>query len=75
MAKRVPRLMRAVDFVADSLETEAAKMPPSAQGQADALRKAAKVYRESSSTKMVRVWEDAKDAEDFIHPDPASVRR
>ncbi len=75
MAKRVPRLMRGVDFVAESLENEAAKMPPSAQGLADSLRAAAKAYRESTSTKMVRVWEDAKDAEDFIHPDPASVRR
>lgn len=49
--------MRADDFVAESLEAEAKLLPPSEKAKADFLRNAAKLYRESKSTKMVRVWE------------------
>lgn len=64
--------MRADDFVAESLEEMASKLPPSEKAQAEYLLGAAKRYRESGRTKMVRVWEKPEDAEDFIRPDPAS---
>jgi hypothetical protein len=72
--KRVPRLVRADDFVAESPENEAAKMPPSAQAQADNLRAAAKRFRESGRPGMLRLWENADGDDDFIHPDPVSAR-
>lgn len=53
-----PRLVRVVDFVAESLEEEAAKMPQSYKAQADILRKAAAEYRKINNSKMVRVWEE-----------------
>jgi hypothetical protein len=57
--KSEPRIMRAVDFVAESLENEANKMPPGYKEQADALRRLAKTMREREepNPKMVRVWE------------------
>jgi hypothetical protein len=57
MSELKPRLVRVVDFVAESLEAEAAKMPPSYKVQADSLRAAAKLYRELDNPKQVRVWE------------------
>jgi hypothetical protein len=73
--KRVPRLMRADDFVAETLEAMAAKLPPSEKAQAEYLRGSAQRFRESGRPGMIRLWENAKEAEDFIHPDPASVKR
>ena len=70
--KRIPRLLRADDFVAESLEVMADKMPPSEKAKADLMRESAKRFRESGRPGMIRLWEDAKEAEDFIHPDPAS---
>jgi hypothetical protein len=57
--KSEPQIMRATDFVAESLENEANKMPPSYKEQADALRQLAKTMREREepNPKMVRVWE------------------
>jgi hypothetical protein len=54
-----PRLVRVVDYVAESLEEEAAKMPPSYKASADALLAAAKVYRQSNNPKMIRLWEES----------------
>jgi hypothetical protein len=59
MFEMKPRLVRVVDFVAESLEQEAAKMPPSYKDRADALRAAAKMYRELDNPRMIRVWEDS----------------
>jgi hypothetical protein len=64
--------MRADDFVADSLDAMAAKMPPSEKAKAEYMRESAKRFRESGRPGMIRLWENAKEAEDFIHPDPAS---
>jgi hypothetical protein len=73
MAEVKPRIIRADDFVAESLETEAKGMPPSYKERADILRNAAKIFRESKSTKMIRVWEEEPEkGVDFIKPDPAS---
>jgi hypothetical protein len=74
-SKRIPRLMRADDFVAESLENMAAKLPPSQKAKADHMREDAKMFRESGRPGMIRLWENAKDAEDFIHPDDAAVQR
>jgi hypothetical protein len=59
-----PRLVRVDDFVAETLEAHADKMPPWAKSQAENWRDVAKDLRESESTKMVRVWEE---------PEPKSV--
>ena len=53
-----PRLVRVDDFVAETLEAEAGKMPPWAKSQADIWRNVAMDLRASESTKMVRVWEE-----------------
>lgn len=55
--KAKPRVMRADDLVAESLEAMAGRLPPSQKAQADNLRKAAKSFRESGRTGMVRIWE------------------
>jgi hypothetical protein len=63
------------EFTAESLESEAAKMPASKKAEADTLRNAAKIFREVGSTKKIRVWEEGemeKKPADFIKPDPAS---
>lgn len=52
-----PRETTPGEFVAESLEVEAAKMPPSMKEQADALRNAAHYYREHGGKRKIRVWE------------------
>jgi hypothetical protein len=64
----MPREITAGEFVAESLEGEAAKMPPSMKTQADILRDAAKIFREQGGKKKIRVWEEGE----FIKPDHAS---
>jgi hypothetical protein len=68
------RLIRIVDFTAESLEAEADRVPPSMKEHADSLRKMAKIIRQSDNPRMVRVWEEQGGMEgpDFIRPDPAS---
>lgn len=51
------RVIRADDFVAELVEEEAARMPPSYQERADVLRQFAIRLRASGETKLVRVWE------------------
>jgi hypothetical protein len=53
-----PRSVRLDDFVAETLEANADKMPPWAKSQADVWRIVAKDLRASESTKFVRVWEE-----------------
>ncbi|MCU1242249.1 MAG: hypothetical protein JWO71_2975 [Candidatus Acidoferrum typicum] len=74
-SKRIPRLMRADDFVAETLESMAAKLPPSEKVQAEHMRESAKRFRESGRPGMIRFWETVKEAEGFIHPDNAAVQR
>jgi len=52
------RLVRVCDFVAESLEAEAKRMPPSDKEQAISLREMAKKLRQSDSQKMVRICEE-----------------
>jgi len=54
----VPRLVRADDFVAESLEHEASLLPPSQIDTANLLRGHAARLRASAGTKYVRVWEE-----------------
>jgi hypothetical protein len=71
----MPRDTTAGEFVAESLEEEAAKMPPSMKERADLLRDAAKLYRELGGKRNVRVWEEDEwknRNSNFIKPDPAS---
>jgi hypothetical protein len=68
-----PRLVRVVDFVAESLEKEASFIPDGDKDRRDAILNMAKVMRASTNPKMVRVWEETENrAVDFIRPDPAS---
>lgn len=55
------RLVRVVDFVADSLEVEADGMPPTYKAQADNLREVATILRASDNPKMVRVHEEGPE--------------
>ena len=58
MAKQVKvRVMTPGEFVAESLEAQANKMPRSYKAQADILRKQAAVMRKQRGPKRVRVWE------------------
>lgn len=59
MAEMTPRLVKVSDFVAEALEAEANRMPPSYKEQADNLRKSAETMRRLGSQKLVRVWEDS----------------
>jgi hypothetical protein len=59
-----PRWVRLDDFVAETLEAKADKMPPWAKSQADSWRNVAKDLRESESTKIVRVWEEPEPKSD-----------
>jgi hypothetical protein len=70
MAEMKPRIVRVIDFVAESIENEA----NANKDRADILRNAAKIYRESTNQKTIRVWEDQPEKKpvDFIRPDPAS---
>lgn len=71
-SKRIPRLVRADDFVAESLEARAKTIESFNPVEAESLRRSAKFFRESGRPGMMRLWEDVKEAEDFIRPDPAS---
>jgi len=53
-----PRLVRVDDFVAETLEAHADRMPPWAKTQAEIWRDIAKDLRESESTKIVWLWEE-----------------
>jgi hypothetical protein len=62
MAKKTtPRVIPANHFIADSLEEEANRLPPSAKANADAYREAARLYRALRTSKLVRVWEEKED--------------
>ena len=68
------RRMKASEFIAESLEAEAAMVPPNMKEQADSLRNAAKLVRQSHNQKMIRVWEERGGMEwpDFIRPNSIS---
>ncbi len=51
------RVLRVADHVAELLETEANKVPPSFKTEADILRKAAMSQRESPNLKLTNLWE------------------
>jgi hypothetical protein len=51
------RLVRVVDFVAETLEEEASRIPPSFKSHADSLRNMAAIFRKMNNPKLVRVWE------------------
>ncbi len=60
MAKQVPRILRADDFVAEAYEKWAANLPASEKERAAYYLRTAKMFRESGRTGMVRVWEEEK---------------
>ena len=63
MAEIKPRLVRADNFIAESLEKRANQMP---QGfVADDVRRLAKLFRNSGRTGMLGVWEETPDTTDY----------
>jgi CHAD domain-containing protein len=60
--KKVAHLVRADDFVAESLEEMVSKMPPSDKAHAEYFLGLAKRLRESGRTKMLKVLENEKEA-------------
>jgi hypothetical protein len=60
------RLVRVDDFVADTLEAQADKMPPWAKFQAENWRDVAKDLRESESTKIVWVREEPEPKQPLL---------
>ncbi len=59
--KTTPRVIPANHFVAESLEEEASRLPPSEKAKANILREAANLYRSLRTSKLVRVWEEKED--------------
>ena len=57
MIDKRARLVRVVDFVTETLEEEARRIPPSHKSCADSLRNMAAIFRKMNNPKMVRVWE------------------
>jgi hypothetical protein len=56
--KLVPRAMRVDDFIADSLEREAGRIPPSHCPEVEALLQHASLLRSSQNSKMILIWEE-----------------
>ena len=55
MAKQTtPRVLPANHFLAESLEEEASRLPPSEKAKADILREAANLYRSLRTSRLVR---------------------
>jgi hypothetical protein len=67
MEEMKSRIVRVADFVAESLEAEAARVPPGMPEYADSLLAMAKRLRQSDNPKFVRVWEDIESPE---HTEP-----
>jgi hypothetical protein len=72
MAKLVPRLLRADDFVAETYEKWASNLPPSQKELGAYYLRTAKMFRESGRTGMVRVWEEEKV--EFVEPEPPKAK-
>ena len=52
------RLVRVVEFVAEGLEEEANRLPPSRKSEADSFRRMAEILRSSDNPRLVRVSEE-----------------
>ena len=55
------RLVRVVDFTAETLDEEANRMPPSYKERAEILHKMADELRKSSNPKTVWIWEEVEE--------------
>lgn len=64
MTEMKPRLIRGDDFVAETLEAMASRIPEG-HPDADHCRRMAKLFRESGRTGMIRVWEEAPSVTDY----------
>jgi len=58
MAGTQPRRVTVGELVAEELDAEANRMPPSYKDLAHTLRRSAAFMRREGSKKLVRVWED-----------------
>jgi hypothetical protein len=57
MTELKPRVVRRVDFMAELLDEDANKMPPSRKEEAERWHKMADELRKSKDTRTLRVWE------------------
>jgi len=57
MGKLVRKYIRVDDFIAEQIEQEANRLPPSAHAERGFLLDYAARLRQTSSTKVVRIWE------------------
>lgn len=60
MSEMKLRVVRIADFTAETLEAEAARVPPSMKYLADNLLAMAKIMRESDNPRTVRIWEETE---------------
>ena len=51
------RSMRVSDLIADGIEEEANRLPPSEKNNAEYLRKTAKIIREREDSRIIRIVE------------------
>jgi hypothetical protein len=63
---RSPSEVTVREFIATSLEAEAAKMPASMKEKADVLRNAALIFREHGSKQKIRVLEEGQEEKFLI---------
>jgi hypothetical protein len=52
-----PRVVRRVDFIAELLDDQANRMPPSYKETAEGWHKMADEFRRSTDQRTIRVWE------------------
>ena len=55
MKTEVERELMSGEFIAEQFEAEASRLPASQEGLAESLRAMAKLHRESSSQRLVRL--------------------
>ena len=58
MPGKKARIVTVGEYIAEELEAEANRMPPSYKNQADILRRSAAFMRREGSKKLVRVLEE-----------------
>jgi hypothetical protein len=66
MTKKFVRRITVGELVAEELEAEANRMPPTYKDQADGLRRSAAFMRRGGSKKVVRVWEEPAQTGDVV---------
>jgi hypothetical protein len=56
--REIERVITVGEYIAELLEAEASRMPPSYKEQADILLERARLFRNDPNPNMVRIWRD-----------------